>query len=177
MKLQAQGGGDFPETVNEALIKAVNKINWSKDKKTLKIIFLVGDAPPHMDYKEVQYPETCKRAVAKRHHHQHGAVRQPRRDAEVVGRHLPAGEGRYVQIDAEGGPIVAVATPFDAELAKINASWPHTVVFGSKAGRHGQGIRRQRRRSWPLPPRPNGPPTPHRPQAAYDLMDNIKAAR
>ena len=46
------GGGDFPESVNQALNEAVTRINWSKDKKTLKMIFLVGDAPPHMDYKD-----------------------------------------------------------------------------------------------------------------------------
>src|SRR3984893_8537619 len=64
MGFQAQGGGDTPESVNQALHEAVTKISWSKDKKTLKIIFLVGDAPPHMDYPDdVKYPETCKLAV------------------------------------------------------------------------------------------------------------------
>src|SRR5262245_50330689 len=49
MKLQANGGGDTPESVNQALHEAVTKIKWSDNKKTLKLIFLVGDAPPHMD--------------------------------------------------------------------------------------------------------------------------------
>src|ERR1700730_7213222 len=66
MGFQAQGGGDFPESVNQALHEAVTKINWSKDKQTLKMIFLVGDAPPHMDYADdVKYPDTCKLAVAR----------------------------------------------------------------------------------------------------------------
>src|SRR5262249_42420941 len=61
---KAVGGGDEPESVNQALHDAVNKIKWSKDKQTLRIIFLVGDAPPHMDYKDdVKYPDTCKRAA------------------------------------------------------------------------------------------------------------------
>ena len=64
-KFKADGGGDTPEAVNQALNEAVNKIKWSKDKKTLRIIFLVGDAPPHMDYADdVKYPETCKMAAA-----------------------------------------------------------------------------------------------------------------
>src|SRR5213595_1223853 len=63
---QAQGGGDTPEHVNQALFEAVHKIKWSTDKKTLRIIFLVGDAPPHMDYTDdVKYPVTCKAAVEK----------------------------------------------------------------------------------------------------------------
>jgi hypothetical protein len=60
---QAQGGGDAPESVNQALDDSVHKIKWSSDKKTLRIIFLVGDAPPHMDYADdVKYPVTCKKA-------------------------------------------------------------------------------------------------------------------
>src|SRR6478672_6965914 len=63
---KAEGGGDTPESVNQALNEAVIKFKWSDDKETLKIIFLVGDAPPHMDYKDdVKYPETCKKAVEK----------------------------------------------------------------------------------------------------------------
>src|SRR5438093_11954176 len=41
--LRAAGGGDTPESVNEALDDAVRKISWSADKRVLKIIFLVGD--------------------------------------------------------------------------------------------------------------------------------------
>src|SRR4051794_38688741 len=65
-KLTANGGGDAPEHVNQALQDAVEKVKWSADKKTLKIVFLVGDAPPHMDYTDdVKYPVTCKKAVEK----------------------------------------------------------------------------------------------------------------
>jgi Mg-chelatase subunit ChlD len=55
------GGGDTLESVNQALNEAVTKISWSRDPGTLKIIFLVGDAPPHMDYPDdVKYPTTVK---------------------------------------------------------------------------------------------------------------------
>lgn len=40
---KADGGGDEPEHVNQALHDAVNKIKWSDDKKVMKIIFLVGE--------------------------------------------------------------------------------------------------------------------------------------
>ena len=61
---QAQGGGDGPESVNQALDDSVNKIKWSTDKKTLRIIFLVGDAPPHMDYKDdVKYPRHLQESL------------------------------------------------------------------------------------------------------------------
>jgi len=63
--VQAQGGGDFPESVNAALAAAVNDMRWSQDTTVLKYIFLVGDAPPHMDYQETKYPEICKTAKKK----------------------------------------------------------------------------------------------------------------
>src|SRR5439155_871771 len=52
MGFKAEGGGDEPESVNQALDDAVHKVKWSTGKKTLRIIFLVGDAAPHMDYKD-----------------------------------------------------------------------------------------------------------------------------
>ncbi len=63
--LRADGGGDEPESVNEALRVAVNKIDWDADPHTYRVVFLVGDAAPHMDYKDdVKYPVTC--AIAKK---------------------------------------------------------------------------------------------------------------
>src|SRR6188472_3298143 len=63
---KAEGGGDEPESVNEALAEAIEKMPWSQDRKVLKIIFLVGDAPPHMDYTDgAKYPELCRIAAKK----------------------------------------------------------------------------------------------------------------
>src|SRR5205809_408921 len=62
----AGGGGDTPESVNEALAEAIEKMSWSQDRSVLKIIFLVGDAPPHMDYADgPKYPELCRAAAKK----------------------------------------------------------------------------------------------------------------
>ncbi|MBL7713117.1 MAG: hypothetical protein JNL13_11650, partial [Chitinophagaceae bacterium] len=65
MDIQADGGGDEPESVNLALSEAINNFGWSQDRNTYKTVFLVGDCPPHMDYREVQYPATCIRANEK----------------------------------------------------------------------------------------------------------------
>ncbi|MGN0679520.1 MAG: hypothetical protein ACI4JS_07655 [Oscillospiraceae bacterium] len=43
----ADGGGDFPEAVHTALDSAINKHDWDED--SVKIMFLVLDAPPHED--------------------------------------------------------------------------------------------------------------------------------
>jgi Mg-chelatase subunit ChlD len=132
-EFQAAGGNDAPESVNQALDDAVNKIKWSDDKKTLRIIFLVGDAPPHMDYKDdVKYPDTCKKACEK------GIIIntiQCGNDAECQ-KHWKAickrAEGSYAQIEQKGG-VVVVATPYDKELADINSELAKTtLVYGGR---------------------------------------------
>lgn len=135
-KFSAGGGGDTPESVNQALDDAVNKIKWSTDKKTLRIIFLVGDAPPHMDYADdVKYPDTCKKAVEK------GILIntiQCGRDPECtrVWKDIALkSEGSYAAIPQSGG-VVAIATPFDAKLAEINRELARsTLAYGKDATR------------------------------------------
>ena len=57
MDFHADGGGDTPESVNAALSQAVHNMSWSQKDQAYQVIFLVGDAPPHMDYPdEQQYP-------------------------------------------------------------------------------------------------------------------------
>jgi hypothetical protein len=63
-ELRADGGGDAPEGVNQALHDAVHLISWSDEKGTSRQIVLVGSAPPHTDYEEdVPHSVTCAAAV------------------------------------------------------------------------------------------------------------------
>jgi Mg-chelatase subunit ChlD len=128
MGFVADGGGDTPESVNQALDESVNKVKWSTDKRTLRIIFLVGDAPPHMDYKDdVKYPETCKKACEK------GIIINtiqcgPDTECQKFWKDICAkAEGSYAQI-AQGGGVVAVATPYDKELSEINGALARSTL-------------------------------------------------
>ncbi len=47
--VSADGGGDIPESLNEALHQAVNGVEW-RGGETVQLIFLVADASPHLDY-------------------------------------------------------------------------------------------------------------------------------
>lgn len=49
--LRADGGGDEPESLNEALHRALNDLRWRRDD-TVRLTLLVADAPPHLDYGE-----------------------------------------------------------------------------------------------------------------------------
>jgi len=147
---KADGGGDLPEHVNAALYDAVHKIKWSTDKKTLRIVFLVGDAPPHMDYADdVKYPITCQEACKR------GIIIntiQCGTDADCT-KHwkeiCKKAEGSFVQISQTGG-VVAIATPFDAELAKVNtAMTSRAVVYGDAKARDGAKMRLAAAKSLP----------------------------
>ena len=47
--IEAGGGGDTPESVNEGIHAALTQLSWGADSIG-KFAFLIGDAPPHLDY-------------------------------------------------------------------------------------------------------------------------------
>ena len=49
-QITADGGGDYPESFNEGLHMAVQELNWDPEEGAGKLVFLIADAPPHLDY-------------------------------------------------------------------------------------------------------------------------------
>jgi hypothetical protein len=47
--IAAEGGGDYAESLNEGLHNAIHMPEW-RVEETVSLIFLVADAPPHLDY-------------------------------------------------------------------------------------------------------------------------------
>lgn len=129
MDYQALGGGDGPESVNQALTDAVHRISWSQDPAVYKVVFLVGDAPPHMDYPdETQYPEIL-RAAAARGITVNTILAGGDPIAAGVWQQIAAlNQGRYLQVE-QGGGAVAVATPYDERLARLSRELDATRVF------------------------------------------------
>lgn len=62
--LQAGGGGDYPEAMNEALNDTVHKLSW-RGNGTTRLVFLLADAPPHLDYGGPQYDDDMLAALGK----------------------------------------------------------------------------------------------------------------
>jgi len=134
MDFQAGGGGDTPESVNQALNDAVSKISWSTDPKTYRVIFLVGDAPPHMNYQDdVKYPVSLAQARQKGivvNAIQCGSNNATRRDWRRIAQ---LASGDYFQV-AQTGSAVAIKTPFDRKLAKLSRELDATRIgYGSHA--------------------------------------------
>ncbi len=127
-EFKADGGGDTPESVNEALNAAVTQLAWSTNRDVLKIIFLVGDAPPHMDYANaVKYPEVCQAAMKRDliiNTVQCGSIAETTPVWQEIAKRS---EGSFAAI-AQSGGMVAIATPMDDELAKLNGALNQTVI-------------------------------------------------
>ena len=125
---QAAGGGDTPESVNQALHEAVTLMPWSKDKDTTRIIFLVGDCPPHMDYQDdVKYHESCKIAAKSGiiiNTVQCGGDSTTTPIWQEIAR---LAEGTYIALAQTGG-MVAVTTPHDEEIARISRELGATAL-------------------------------------------------
>jgi Mg-chelatase subunit ChlD len=130
-KLQADGGGDTPEHVGRGLGEAVSKLSWDPSRETMKLIFLVGDAPPAQRNDDWNFKHWVKRAAEK-----HIIVNTVRcgGDPETETHWKLAAkttDGRYESLDQSGG-MVAVATPYDAELAKVNAELASKTLYAGK---------------------------------------------
>jgi Mg-chelatase subunit ChlD len=131
---KAEGGGDEPESVNEALAEAIEKMPWSQGRKVLKIIFLVGDAPPHLDYADVpKYPELCRIAAKKDliiNTVQCGNIAETTPIWKEIAK---MSEGSYCGI-AQSGGVAVIATPMDDELGKLNKKIGATLIpYGDAA--------------------------------------------
>ncbi len=135
LALKAQGGGDWPESVNEALHAGVARMSWTHGPQTTRILFLVGDAPPHMDYEQdKKYPEVLEIARKKGilvNAVQAGAAR----DTEMVWRTIAQlGRGDYIPIPQDGGQVVIIETPFDEDIIILQREINGTVIpYGPRA--------------------------------------------
>ncbi|OUR64309.1 hypothetical protein A9Q79_07680 [Methylophaga sp. 42_25_T18] len=142
MDFKADGGGDTPESVNQGLYEAVNNMQWNDDQQTYKVVFLVGDAPAHMDYQDdIKYPETI--ALAK----QKGIIIntiQAGQDAATTANWQQVaslGNGDYFQVE-QSGSAIAIATPFDKKLAELSKKLDDTrLYFGNKEDKKKQALK------------------------------------
>jgi Mg-chelatase subunit ChlD len=129
MDFQANGGGDGPESVNQALYDAIHKISWSQTPNVYRVVFLVGDAPPHMDYPDdVKYPESLAAAAEKGilvNAIQCGQNPETTASWRQVAQ---LGYGEYFQVTQDGN-AVALKTPFDQKLAELSASLDSTRLY------------------------------------------------
>jgi von Willebrand factor type A domain len=152
LEFRAKGGGDRPESVNQALYESISDLQWDRAPGTLRLVFLVGDAPPHMDYQnDIPYAVTLRNA----------------RDADIIvntvqaGRHADTskvwheiadlGDGEYLAI-AQNGGMQQVRTPFDEQIETMQRTMNGTVLgYGASAAQAEVRSKRSMALSAPAP--------------------------
>lgn len=136
MDYRADGGGDTPEDVRQALADGVKRAGWSQGPpRPAQIIFLVGDAPPHQNY--TNEPDTLVSAAE--------AVQQgmivntiqcgvSAATTSVWQAIAHRGQGQYFSIAQDGG-VAAITTPYDEQLGQLATQLGATyVAYGGGAG-------------------------------------------
>lgn len=63
-EVAANGGGDLPEDVCAALAAGLDELDWSGGRG-LRLAFLVGDAPPHLEYEGLDYVTAAQTYAAR----------------------------------------------------------------------------------------------------------------
>lgn len=134
LKFQADGGGDRPESVNQALDDAITRLSWDASAATYRVVFLVGDSPPKLNYPDdVHYRTTASRAARE------GIIINTvlaggAQDTGAIWREIAAlAQGRYAEIP-QSGNMRQIETPYDQDIQSLNQRLNRTAIpYGSRA--------------------------------------------
>jgi Mg-chelatase subunit ChlD len=147
MNYQAGGGGDTEEDVRRALSDGMKQAGWSRNSSRnssnlAQVIFLVGDAPPHDDYKdEPTTLETARTAVQQGmvvNTIQCGSMPQTQQIWQSIAQY---GQGKYFAIPQDGG-VQTIATPYDEQLSQLGTKLGGTfLAYGGGGGESGERYR------------------------------------
>ena len=138
-RFRADGGGDTPEHVGRALHEAVHQMSWAGDAEVVKIVYLVGDAPPHSDYQDGFAYERAASAAARKGIQVHTVRCGNDLQTETVWRQIARlGGGQFMTIEQDGG-MRDERTPYDDELARLHDELGATAVGLRRAPGGGVG--------------------------------------
>ncbi len=142
-KFKANGGGDTPEHVNKALADAIRKMKWRQGDKVLKMIFLVGDAPPHEGRSGLYSARLAREAKEK------GIVINTVRCGSMgttlnAWKRIAALSGGMTSSIRQDGAMIAMTTPMDRELKELNAKLSSTLLPTGSAADKGAAMARLR---------------------------------
>jgi Mg-chelatase subunit ChlD len=132
LDFKAKGGGDTPESVNQALHEAVTQMNWSDDKDTLRLVFLVGDSPPKMNYQDdVKYNKSASLASQKDIIINTVLCGGNMETARIWKEIAQMANGEYSAIK-QSGNVTVIETPYDVQIQKLNIQLNGTaIIYGS----------------------------------------------
>ena len=140
-QIRADGGGDYPESLSEALHGVVNELNWDMGAGVSRLVFLIADAPPHLDYPgDYDYREEYQMALEKGIAvHAIGASGLDE-EGERIFEEIAGGTGGTFQwlayesryVDQDGEEVIVVVEGRSATYTRGDSSW--TVEGGDAVG-------------------------------------------
>lgn len=134
-KFKADGGGDTPESVSEALHEAVSAMQWNEKRDVFKVIYLVGDAPPQEYADGKRWQDVCKAATNRDvliNAIQCGSIAGTAEAWKAIAGH---GGGAYAAIPQDGN-MQHISAPQDKELLDLNVKVGATLIpWGSASVR------------------------------------------
>jgi hypothetical protein len=128
--LRTNGGTEYVGRVTQA---ALTQLDWSKEPGALKIIFVCGNEPATQD------PEVQLKPLAERMIHANVIVNTiycgDPRHSEAAGwkQYADWCEGKFMAINQSGA--IAIATPYDKELADLSTQLNRTYLWFGKEGK------------------------------------------
>jgi hypothetical protein len=132
---QTDGGDEY---VARAIQTSLDTLQWSPQRDALRIVFVAGNESAEQDPRLTIEQATV--AAARR-----GVVvnaiycgSDGNADARGWQRVAASTNGVYASIDQQAGAVANVATPFDQELAALNAELNATYIAFGTAGERGR---------------------------------------
>ncbi|HST05638.1 MAG TPA: VWA domain-containing protein [Chloroflexia bacterium] len=136
--VQAGGGGDIPESVSAGLHDAINLQGWSDNStgRHLRMIVLVGDAPPHLDYaNDYSYPQLLNEAAAKGIKVFPVGASNLEADGEYIFRQFAqVTQGQFVFLTYANGVSGAPGTYTDKHVTDFTVQNLDSLIVGLVAG-------------------------------------------
>ncbi len=152
----ADGGGDYPEALEEGLAEALGSPAWRDPAATVQLVFLVADAPPRLDRQvQVDYPASIREAVARGIKIFPIASSESDDQAEMVFRQIALGTGaRFVFLSyGAAGAATGASTDIDVTDYEVMSLDALVVRFVAEELAAATGT------EVPIPPPVEPPPT------------------
>lgn len=131
-RIEADGGGDYAESLTEALHATVHDLNWDMEAKVSRLVFLIADAPPHLDYPDdydyvEEYQMAQEKGIAV---HAIGASGLDE-EGERIFNEIAAGTGGQFQwlayesryVDEDGDEVIVIVEGRTATYSKGDSTW------------------------------------------------------
>lgn len=122
--------------MNQAIHEGISQIQWDTDPKTYRAIFLVGDYPPHMDYKDdVKYSESCIEANKKNIIINTILMGNNSETLHIWKEIAKKTNGEFIQTDMNVNNI-SINTPYDDKINDLQYQLDQTCIYyGESSGK------------------------------------------